>query len=408
MPERYYKFFLGFVAAVAPLATDMYLPAIPKLAQMWGVEVATVNLSLVLWFVSYSLTLLFWGSLSDRFGRRPILLTGLTLFGLASILCALSQGVWQLIGFRILQGIAGAGAASMVMAIARDRFEGKDRQQVLAWIGVILGLAPMIAPSIGAAIIKYSDWRLIFVAQGIAAALMLAVTLTFYQETARSLNKAGLLGMASRYVRLLGNTNFVTTNAATSILTTPLFGFIAFSPLVFQQHYGMSEQRFALAFAANALALMIGSATCAHLVRYFSDYLLLTITLVGSLVGGIVLLALGHVDWYWFSLGAGIFSYFFGMSRPLVNHLVLEQVTDDIGAASSALICTQFLCGAAGMAVVTQPWAHPFLVYGGLATLCPLATLIAWPVIQKRIRHSQSPEVALEADLATAAQAVGD
>ncbi|QDU54987.1 multidrug effflux MFS transporter [Aeoliella mucimassa] len=386
MPQSYYKFFLGFVAAVAPLATDMYLPAIPQLAEMWGVNVSLVNLSLVLWFVAYSFTLLVWGSLSDRFGRRPILLIGLALFAASSVFCAMSQNVWQLIATRILQGIAGAGGASMVMAIARDRFEGKDRQQVLAWIGVILGLAPMIAPSIGAAIMQYGNWRMIFYAQGLAAALMLAVSLMLYQETAITLYKAGVFGMAARYGRLMGNANYVLTNASTSILSAPLLGFVAFSPLAYIQHFGMSRQQFALLFAVNALALVVGSASCAHLIHRFSDHYLLTVTLVGSLVGGILVLLIGHIAWIWFLLSAAMFTYFFGMSRPLVNHLVLEQVNDDIGAASSAVICSQFLCGAAGMAIATQHWQSPFLVFGALATLCPLATLLLWPWILRRIR----------------------
>lgn len=351
---------------------------------------AHVNLSLVLWFVAYSLTLLVWGSLSDRFGRRPIVITGLTLFAISSALCAVSQTVGQLIAARILQGVAAAGGSSMVMAIARDRFEGTERQRTLAWIGVILGLAPMIAPSIGAAILQHANWRWVFVVQAALAGATLALTLAVYQETLLTLDPSGIGGVVQRFVRLAKSGDYMLANGSTGLLSAPFLGFIGFSAIAYIVHFGMSEERFALMFGANALCVIAGSAACSRLIGRHSEYVLLPMTFAGCLCGGMVLLIAGGSAWIVFSLGMALFSYFFGMSRPLVNHLVLEQVDRDIGAAASAIVCYQFLCGATGMALATQEWTRPFLAFGVLAVACPLATLLLWPFLLRRSQEDSS------------------
>jgi DHA1 family bicyclomycin/chloramphenicol resistance-like MFS transporter len=384
MPRHLYKYYLGLLAATAPLATDMYLPAIPRLAQQWGTPTSTVNLSLVLWFVAYSVTLLVWGTVSDRFGRRPILLWGLSLFVTTSALCSLAQDVTQLIVARVLQGVAAAGGAAMVMAIARDRFEGAERKQVLAWIAVILGIAPMIAPSIGSAILEYGSWRWVFVMQAALGGLSLALTLLLYQETADNLDFSNVRGMVTRYGRLARNRNYLLANGATGLLAAPLLGFVAFSPVAYIVHFGMTERTFGLMFGANALCVIAGSFACSQLVDRYSDRLMLVTAFVGCLAGGAFLLFAGQAAWAQFAAGMAVYSFFFGLSRPLVNHLVLEQVDRDFGASSSGIVCCQFLCGAIGMAIATHDWHNQFLAFGVIAAVCPLITLLLWPLIRSK------------------------
>ena len=388
--NKLYIVFLGLIAATPPLATDMYLAAIPRIADQWQVDKSLINLSLVLWFVAYSATLLIWGSLSDRYGRRPILISGLGGFIIASFLCAISRNPYHLIAARILQGISAAGASSMVMAIARDQYQGKERQKVLAWVGMILGISPMIAPSIGAVILKYTNWRFIFAAQGIMSAVSFIMALTLYVETAAELDKGGLASVIKRYARLAKNSNYMLTNCSTGLLSASFLGFIAFSATAYIVHFGMTDQQFGLLFGANALCSISGAAVCARLIKNNSEYRLLIITFFGSLVGGIIILLSGQLFWLIFAFGMGIISFSYGMSRPLVNHLILEQVDKDIGAASSGIVCYQFVAGAAGMAISTYQWQQPFLAYGILAVSCPLIVLAVWPFILKRIHINKN------------------
>ncbi|MFA6010237.1 MAG: MFS transporter, partial [Desulfobacteraceae bacterium] len=143
---------LSLLASFPPLATDMYLPAIPYLTELWHLPLSVVNLTLVLFFVTYCVFLLIYGPLSDRFGRRPPLLMGIVIYIGASFLCAMANSVEMLIAARILQAAGAAAASSICLAIAKDRLPAKQRQVVLGYIAVIMALAPMISPMIGSLI----------------------------------------------------------------------------------------------------------------------------------------------------------------------------------------------------------------------------------------------------------------
>ena len=383
--NKLYIVFLGLLAAIPALSTDMYLAAIPRIADQWQVQKSMINLSLVLWFVAYSVALLVWGSLSDRYGRKPILLWGLGGFIISSVLCALSQNAFHLIGSRILQGISAAGASSMVMAIARDQYQGKERQRILAWIGIILGITPMIAPSVGAQILKYANWRFIFVTQAMMSGASLILTLALYSETAAVLDKGRLASIVMRYVRLGRNRNYLLTNGTTGLMSAPFLGFIGFSATAYIVHFGMTEQQFGLLFGANALCSISGAAVCAKLIKKYSEYQLLIITFICSLIGGATILLTGKMLWQVFAPAMGMISFSYGMSRPLVNHLILEQVEQDIGAASSGIVCYQFIAGACGIAISTHEWERPFLAFGILSVTVPIIILAIWPYLLKRI-----------------------
>src|SRR6056297_1504117 len=165
---------LALLAAFPALSTDMYLPAIPSLARKWQQPLWIINLTLVCFFLTYSLFLLVYGPVSDRFGRKPLLKTGITVFILASFMCALAPDVFSLISFRILQAAGGACASSLALAVSRDVFDVKQREKVLAYIGVVVALCPMIAPMIGGWVLVFLSWRWVFVILGMAGAVALA------------------------------------------------------------------------------------------------------------------------------------------------------------------------------------------------------------------------------------------
>lgn len=386
-----YIVFLAAIAAVPPLATDMYLAAMPTIAAQWGVPDSHVALSLVLWFAGFSLCLLVCGPLSDKYGRRPVLLAGLALFATASGACALATNVVQLIIFRILQGIGAAGPSSMCMAICRDRYAGPQRKQVLAYIGVILGLTPMIAPMIGAALLKFTNWRMIFVVQGSSALVTLLVSLR-YRETAAERVSGPLLSLMGRYAVLLRNRRYLLANSAMGLLLGPFYGFIAFSSIVYIQIYQLSNQAFSLLFGFNAAMGMLGAFVCTRVTRFFSDTILLTACLIGCVVSAVGILAWGSWHYLAFAACMCVFTFFCGMSRPLSNNLILEQVRHDIGSASSFLVFYQFMVAAACMRLVTVSWARPILAFGLLAVLLPTVVLAFWPVLLRQLNVPPTAE----------------
>lgn len=377
--------FLALLTATPALATDMYLSAIPTIAHQWDASESVIGLSLVLWFVAFSIFLLVWGPISDRWGRRPVLITGLLVFVAASFLCAASSNPFELISYRILQGIGAAAPSTMTMAICRDRFEGAMRQKVLGFIGVVMPVIPMIAPTIGAGVMAVASWRWIFVVQASLAAVSFFLSVHF-EETAVLDRERGLVESFLRYGRLLTNGRFVAANTTMGLALGPLFGFIAFSPILYQKIFSLSEIAFALLFGANALAAMVGAGLCVRLAPRISQFRLLTLSFVGILAAAIGILAVGHLHAYGFAALMAIVSTCIGLSRPLCNHLVLEQVTQDIGAASSFLVFYQGMVGAVCMWFVCLPWASPIAAFGILVLSLSAVILFVWPFLASALK----------------------
>jgi len=375
-----YIVFLAAIAAVPALATDMYLAAMPTIAAQWGVPDSQVALSLVLWFVGFSVSLLVCGPLSDKYGRRPILLAGLVLFTVATGACSLASNVVQLIVFRILQGIGAAGPSAMCMAICRDRLEGTQRKHALAYVGIILGLTPMIAPMIGAALLRFSSWRAIFVVQGLLGLVTLVISLR-YVETAAERVSGHVWSLMRRYGALMRNRRYFLSNMAMGLLLGPFYGFIAFSSIVYIQIYHLPTHAFSLLFGLNAAMGMLGAFVCTRLTRLASDAVLLTVCLIGCAVGGAGVLAWGTWHYLAFAGCMCIFTFCCGMSRPLSNNLILEQVDHDIGSASSFIVFYQFMVGAVCMRIVTASWERPIVAFGVLSVLLPTVVLVFWPVL---------------------------
>ena len=378
------------------LATDMYLAAMPMIAKQWGVPDSRVALSLVLWFASFSASLLVCGPLSDKHGRRPVLLAGLALFATASVACALAANVAQLIVFRILQGIGAAGPSSMCMAICRDRFEGLRRKHILAWVGIILGLAPMVAPTIGAMLLWLSSWRAIFAVQAGLGVLLLLASWRLYRETAAERVAGRMLTLMGRYAHLARNSRYTLSVMAMGLIVGPFFGFIAFAPIIYIQIFGLTNQAFGLLFGLNALMGMCGAFVCTRVMKVLPDTVLLTVCFVGCAAGGAGILAWGGRHYAAFAAAMCTVTFFCGMSRPLSNHLILEQVRHDIGSASSFLVFYQFMVGALCMKIVTAPWQAPVHVFGLVALLMPAAVLAIWPLLLHLLRTPPSLAISPE------------
>ena len=385
-PSRLLVLFLALLSATPPLSTDMYLAAIPHIAEGWGAPISQVNLSLVLWFVAFSLGLLFFGALSDRVGRRPVLLGGLLGFAVASGLCAMASGPGWLIACRVMQGVAASAPSAMTMAYCRDCFEGRTRQQLLAWIGIIISIAPMVAPSIGAMIMRFASWRVIFIVLAVVGLVQLSLAYKYFRESAGKLESGGVGAALKRYLRLSRNRNFLLANFSMCLLGAPMLGYVGIAAGVYMDQYGLSESTFALLFAAAPLFSMTGAFVCTRLLVHFTDRQLIFVSLCGAVLTGVLLLLFGNLHFACFTFGVSGFAFFAGISRPLSNHLILEQVREDIGAASSTIIFTMFMAGALCMAIATAGWSNPIMVYALCILAMPGSTLLLWPYLRERLR----------------------
>ncbi|WP_230629208.1 multidrug effflux MFS transporter [Methanosarcina barkeri] len=374
---------LALLSAFPPLTTDMILPALPDLAKSWNVSLSLINLNLVFFFVTYGLFLLFYGPISDRYGRRRPLLVGLAVYIVTSLLGAFVSGAPMLIGTRILQAAGAAAGSSISMAMTKDIFVGSERERILAYIAVIMGLAPMLAPIIGGWILLYMSWHWIFLMEAFMGIIAMFGVLHF-PETLPEVSETPLSQVINTYGRLLLNPPYMIMVLVMSVSFFPLFSFIAGSSAIYINEFGLSEQKYSYFFALNALAIMTGAFSCLRLTRRVNSKHLMTIAFAGVFLGGIFLLFMGQHGPWSFALSMFMVSFSLGLSRPPSNNLALEQVDQDIGSASSLLIFTYFIFGAVSMWFISLEWADKIPVLGTTVIVCGALVFTAWFVIQKR------------------------
>ncbi|MCG6892395.1 MAG: Bcr/CflA family efflux MFS transporter, partial [Desulfobacteraceae bacterium] len=349
MPYTRTLLLLALLAAFPAMTTDMYLPSLPTLQTLWGADLATINLTLVLFFAVFSVSLLVYGPVSDGLGRRPVLLAGIGIYVAGSVCCGLAGGVLQLIAFRIGQAVGAASASALSMAIAKDLFQARERQQLLAHLGVVVALAPMLAPVVGGWLLEWLDWRWIFFAQASWGALAWFGVLRMDEPLQDKVSVR--LGQAvGRYRNLFRNRRFMAMNLLMAASLTPLFAFIAGSPSIYITRFGVAPQTFGLFFGCNALALMLGAFCCSSLTRRrVEGWPLIRFGFAGMLAGGLAVWLVGDRSPYSFATAMFGVTFCVGLTRPVSNNLVLEQVDRDVGTASSLLVFLYFVAGAGAM-----------------------------------------------------------
>lgn len=258
---------LGTLAAAGPLGTDLYLPALPELARVFGAGPGTVQLTLSGYMLGMALGQLIYGPLSDRFGRRPVLLAGMVLFALTSLGCAFAPTAGALIGLRILQGLSAAAPSALSRAVVRDLYAGEAAAKTLAYMAAIMGATPVIAPLIGGELLLAFGWESTFLAIGaMVVATGIAVLLMLPETNTKPIDSIRPLALAQTYWRVAGSSIFRSYVFCGATCFGGLFAFISGSSFVLQDTFGLSPRGFAIAFALMVLGYIAGTLSSARVV----------------------------------------------------------------------------------------------------------------------------------------------
>lgn len=260
---------MGAMAALGAVTVDMYLPSLPTVAADLGTTDAAAQFTISGVLLGAALGQLIVGPLSDRFGRRRPALIGLGLHVVASVACALAPAIGLLVVLRVLQGVGNSAASITAMAVIRDRLTGGPAARVLSRLMLVIGLAPLLAPTAGGLIAGVAGWRAVFVVLAVLGLGLMVIVWRFLPETLPPERRAtaGLLGALRGYRTLLADRQFVAMAILPGLAMGALISYVAASPFVFQVGFGLSEQQFALLFALNGIALVLGSQVNAALVR---------------------------------------------------------------------------------------------------------------------------------------------
>ena len=353
MPRR--KGALGFLALISafpPLSTVLYLPALPQMVEALDTTQTSVNMTLSMFFLFYSVGLLFWGPLSEKFGRKPILLSGLTIYVVASLLCAFSQHVEQLIAGRIIQALGGSAATVVATAIVKDIYSGREREKVMATIMSMVIIAPMVAPVLGALLLKYTSWRTIFLMLAAIGAMALLGGM-FFRETLSEKFTGSVIGSWYRLLVVLKNLGFSSLLLIFSLAPIALMAFLASASYIYIDGFGLTEGQFSLFFAFNATCAMVGPTIYMRMRRRIEPKLIITICFSLIALCGVAVSVFGHISPWWFALSVGPVTMAVIAVRIPGTHLMLEQQDEDTGSASALINFFAMFMGSMGMQLVT-------------------------------------------------------
>lgn len=343
---------LGVMVALGPLTIDMYLPALPKIGDELGVSSSVAQLTLTGTLAGLALGQLILGPLSDSLGRRGPLMAGIVLHMLASLLCMFAPNIAVLGVARMLQGMGAAAAAVVAIAVVGDLFAGSAAATVMSRLMLVLGVAPVLAPSLGAAVLLKASWHWVFAALVVMAGALLLVAALALPETLPVDHRRPLKvrGIAATYLELLRDVRFMVLVLVAALGMSGLFAYIAAAPFVLQGDYGLDQQGFALVFAAGAIALIGATQFNVVLLRRFAPQIIMRWALVAASAAGAVFVGLsvahigglvGFVVPVWAILGA------MGLVIPNAPAVALSRHPDAAGTAAALLGAAQFGVGAA-------------------------------------------------------------
>ncbi|AYJ51528.1 Bcr/CflA family efflux MFS transporter [Rhodococcus sp. P1Y] len=342
---------LGALIALGPLTIDMYLPALPSIVDDLNSTSAAVQLTLTGTLIGLALGQLVIGPLSDIVGRRIPLIAGTAVHILASLLCVVAPNVAVLGLFRGLQGLGAAAAAVVAMAVVRDLFTGRAAATVLSRLMLVMGIAPVLAPSIGGGILLVGSWRWVFGALAVLGVALLIVAVFALRESLppERRRSRGVMPVVRTYGQLLRDRQFVVLVLVAALAMSALFAYIAGSSFVLQEEFGLNEQQFAIVFALGAIALIGASQLNVVLLGYFTPVRIVLAALTAALVAAAVMTVLavagiggmfGFLVPLWFVLGA------VGFVMPNAPALALSRHGEAAGTAAALLGAAQFGSGA--------------------------------------------------------------
>jgi len=331
---------LALLTALGPLSTDMYLPSLPAIGKALGTDAASVQLTLSTYLVGFAVGQIGYGPVSDKLGRKPVVLAGLALYALGSVICALASTIEWLIAARFLQALGAAGPIVLGRAMVRDLYEGPRAGRELSRMGMIMGIVPTLAPVIGGVLEVQFGWRSNFWAALLAAAALAAAVAFLLPETLRqrSPGPLSLLGILRGFGILLRHRSYRSYLAIGGCTYAGLFAFISGSSFVLQGRYGLDPFRYGLSFSFGALGFIAGTIVAQKVVGKRGIDGTIRLGVLCMAAGGSIMLALMILSTgssLEVTIPMALYAAGVGLALPQSNAGAMMPFPDRAGAASS-------------------------------------------------------------------------
>ncbi len=364
---------LGALAAIGPFSTDMYLPAFPAIGAALQADAASVQRTLATYFAGLALGQAFYGPLADRYGRRAPLIGAMALYTIVSAGCALATGIEALTALRFLQALGACAGMVIARAVVRDLTDERGGIRLMAQLMAVMGIAPIIAPTVGAAVVDALGWRSLFWMLTGYGTLLLLIVLCVMPESLHPAfrRRDGLTAVFGVYLGLLRDRNFMANALAGALPIAGMFCYISGASFVFMELHGLSAGQFGLLFGANAAGIILVSQLASRFAMRRAPDRLLPVTASVNAAAGLLLLAaaVSGIGGFW-GLAVPLFVFIasLGSVLPLATVLAMAPQGRVAGSASALLGTLQFGIGALSGAAIG-------LLHDGTAR--PMALLMA-------------------------------
>ncbi|MGG5413127.1 multidrug effflux MFS transporter [Edwardsiella tarda] len=390
-PPRWLIPLLGSLVAFGPLSIDMYLPALPAMAQRLQATTGQMQLTLSAFFLGLCIGMLLYGPLSDRLGRRRLLLSGLLLFACASLLCTQVSNVWQLVALRVLQAFGSGAAVVMARSIARDVYHAQVLPRVLSLMTLVTMAAPLLAPLLGGALLTWFDWQAIFgllTLCGCLSGLLVWRLLPETLPTSASPSSGGLWVAFHHYGLLLRDRRAMAAIGTLSFSFAGMFAFISASPFVYIRYFQLSPHAYGLLFAGNVLGMILLLLLNVRLLRHYSLARLLSWQSGAQVIFGLLLLAS-------YRQGVVLIAPLVMLYISLVNAIGANSLSqlllpraEQAGSATALAVSCQFALGAgASLLLSALQDDTPFTMTLLMALCAALSWLSQRLAVQRVPRH---------------------
>lgn len=385
---------LGALIALGPLTIDMYLPALPAIADDLMTTSSAIQLTLTGTLLGLGLGQLVIGPLSDAIGRRTPLIAGTALHIVSSLLCLIAPNVAVLGLLRLLQGVGAAAAMVVAMAVVRDLFSGRAAATVLSRLMLVMGVAPILAPTLGAAILLRGSWRGVFAVLAALGVALLLVAIFLLKETLppEKRRTGAVRPVLATYRSLVLDREFVVLALVAALGMSALFSYVSGSSFVLQDHYGLDQQQFGLVFGAGAIALITASQFNVVLLNRLTPARIVLHSLTVAVSAGallVVLTSTGTGGLLGFVLPLFVLLGAVGFVLPNAPALALSRHGEAAGTAAALLGATQFGLGAAIAPMVgvlgNDAPAMAITMTGG--------TAVAWVALATVLRRERRAEL---------------
>ena len=415
-PESFaYTLFLSALGGVTPLSVDMGLPALVAIGASLHVSAAATGLTLSFFLAGIALGPVVIGPLSDRFGRRPVLLTGCFFLAFAGLGCTLAQSLPVLLFWRLIAGIGAGAGSTLSLAIVRDLFDGVAARVKLSYVGTVGMIAPMIAPTLGTIVLLLGSWRAIYATLAVAGTALIFAVLFGFTESLASPNKSALepRRLVTNYGRIFRSPTCLGYTLVASLSFGCTFAYICSSPLVMMGVLGVSTVFYGWTFAATASSIMAGAFLNGRLsARGVPAPTLLCFGLLTCVLSNFTLVLVGrsgHAELETVLPLLMLNSFCMGFIGPNASQGVMHPMPDIAGVASAVLGTTRMLVGAlASLLVVLLYDGHTINAMAGMMSLFSLASLVVYVGVVRPAEKNKRLLIKVDSDAASLVPEAGE